>query len=84
MHLQIGLCNLTPTFVRIILCFKCLNERYHARVGLSEFRLLYTSEKALILVTSFGLDQLFGRLLTSPTVLVRTRIGREELRGRYI
>lgn len=73
MHLQIGLCNPTPTFVRIIFCFECLNEWYHARVGLSEFRILYTSEKALILVTSFTLDCLHHHY---P--------GKGELRGRYI
>lgn len=37
LNFKIGFCNLTPTSIRIITCFKRLNDWYGPELGLQKF-----------------------------------------------
>ncbi|KAM2274214.1 hypothetical protein ACFX1S_044046 [Malus domestica] len=71
---QIGLCNLTPSSIRIVTCFEHLDNWYRAELGLLVFLTLYTMQRSIELDTTFSPDLISGGLPTSPICPGRTKI----------
>lgn len=75
---QIGLCNLTPSFIRIVTCFERLDNWYRDELGLLVFLTLYTMQRSIELGTTFSPDLTLGGLPTSLICLGRINISKKK------